>query len=267
MPPIAWMLPGLLLPMCAYWALAAWRERRRRRQVEQASLARNQFLANLGHEVRTPMTGVMGMSELLLDSPLDPRQRCQAEAIRQAGDHLLHLLDDALDFARLEAGRLPLDPRPFEIRALVAQVCALQAPLARQRDLRFVEAVAASVPARVHGDALRIRQVLFNLLGNAIKFTERGEVGLCVYIRADAPDLVCMAIHDTGPGLRRSHRARLFRRYEQGEGARTAARYGGSGLGLAISQELASAMGGRIIVESTPGRGTRFTVELPLPAA
>src|SRR3546814_8244034 len=105
------------------------------------------------------MTGVMGMSELLLDSPRDPRQRCQAEAIRQAGDHLLHLLDDALDMARLEAGRLPLDPRPFETRALVAEVCALQAPLARQRGLRFVEAVDAAVPVRVHGDARRIKQV------------------------------------------------------------------------------------------------------------
>src|SRR3546814_14078118 len=104
--------------------------------------------------------------------------------------------------ARLEAGRLPLDPRPFETRALVAEVCALQAPLARQRGLRFVEAVDAAVPVRVHGDALRIKQVLFNLLGNAIKFTERGEVGLCVYPHAPAPEMVRMAVPDTGPGWR-----------------------------------------------------------------
>src|SRR5690606_37497270 len=109
---------GLLLPMCAYWIIAAWRERQRRRQVEQESIDRSQFLANLGHEVRTPITGVMGMSELLLDGPLDPRQRRHAEAIRLAGTHLLRLLDDALDIARIEAGRLPLDPRPFEVRVL-----------------------------------------------------------------------------------------------------------------------------------------------------
>lgn len=267
MSPIAWMLPGLLVPMCAYWAVAAWRERERRREVERASMDRSQFLANLGHEVRTPITGVMGMSELLLDGPLDPCQRRRAEAIRQAGDHLLRLLDDALDIARLEAGRLPLDPRPFEVRALVAGVCALQAPLARRRGLRFVESVEDGVPERVLGDALRIRQVLFNLLGNALKFTERGEVGLRVYVHPTSPGVLCLAVHDTGPGLRRVQCARVFGRYEQGDGARTAARHGGSGLGLAISTELAAAMGGRIRVRSAPGRGTRFTVELPLPPA
>ena len=267
MSPIAWMLPGLMLPMCAYWAVAAWRERQRRRQVERESMDRTQFLADLGHEVRTPITGVMGMSELLLDGPLDPSQRRKAEAIRQAGDHLLRLLDDALDIARIEAGRLLLDPQPFEVRVLVAEVCALHAPLARRRGLAFVESVAAGVPSRVHGDPLRIRQVLFNLLGNAMKFTQDGEVGLRVYTRATSPGMLFMAVHDTGPGLRRAQRARMFGRYEQGGDAGTARRHRGSGLGLAISQELAAAMGGRIHVESAPGRGTRFIVALPLPPA
>src|SRR5690606_40101185 len=142
---------------------------------------------------------------------------------------------------------------------LVGGVCALQAPLARRRGLRFVESVEDGVPERVLGDALRIRQVLFNLLGNAIKFTERGEVGLRVYARASSPGVLFMAVHDTGPGLRRVQCARVFGRYEQGDGARTVARHGGSGLGLAISTELAAAMGGRIRVRS---RSEEHTSEL-----
>jgi CheY-like chemotaxis protein/anti-sigma regulatory factor (Ser/Thr protein kinase) len=213
------------------------------------------------------MTGVLGMSELLLASVLDPRQRRHAEAIRQAGHHLLRLVDDTLDLARIEAGRLPLDPQPFELRALLSEVAELQAPLARRRGLRFVDEVAGDVPVAVLGDALRIKQVLFNLLGNAIKFTGQGEVRLRASALAGAPGGLRIAIHDTGPGLEPGQLARLFRRFEQGDGARTAARYGGSGLGLAISQELASAMGGRILVESVPGEGSCFTLELPLPSA
>lgn len=265
-----------LAALLGWWLAAAWRARQRQRQAlqlvehrrelaEQASLAKSHFLATLGHEVRTPMTGVLGMSELLLGSPLDPRQRRHAEAIRHAGHHLLRLVDDALDLARIEAGRLKLDPRPFELRALLAEVVGLQAPMARRRGLRFVEEIAADAPAALIGDALRIKQVLFNLLGNAVKFTEQGEVGL----RADALAAggLRITIHDTGPGMDAGQQAHLFRRFEQGDGARTAARYGGSGLGLAISQELATAMGGRILVESAAGAGTRFIVELPLPAA
>lgn len=231
---------------------------------EQASLARGRFIAALAHEVRTAMTGVLGMNELLLEGALDPAQRGHAEAIRHAGSHLLCLLDDALDLARIEAGRLALDPQPFVVRALVAELVALHAPLARRRGLHFADVVTPGVPPVLCGDALRIRQILLNLLGNAIKFTGHGGIGLYVEPLGGAGGLR-IAVHDTGPGLDAAQQSRLFRRFEQADGARTAARHGGSGLGLAISQELAHAMGGRIAVESVPGAGTRFSVELPLP--
>jgi signal transduction histidine kinase/sugar lactone lactonase YvrE len=265
-------LAGLLL----WWAAATYRARLRQRSdwqlalhkrslAEQASEAKTRFLATLGHEVRTPMTGVLGMSELLLGTPLDARQRGYAESIRGAGNHLLRLVNDALDLARIESGRLELDPQPFDLRALVAEIVDLCAPLARQRGLRFVDRVDDDAPGALRGDALRIKQILLNLLGNAGKFTERGEIGLRV--SALSPEGVRFAVHDTGPGLSAEQQARLFRRFEQADGARTAARYGGSGLGLAISQELAAAMGGRIRVESVPGQGACFQVDLPLAPA
>jgi len=266
-----------LLAALVLWRLAeAYRKRLRQRHdwqlavhkrelAEQASEAKTRFLATLGHEVRTPMTGVLGMSELLLGTSLDPRQRGYADAIRGAGEHLLRLVNDALDLARIESGRLPLDAQPFALRPLVAEVVAMTAPLARDRGLRFVETVDDDVPAALQGDALRIKQILLNLLGNARKFTDAGEIGL--HVSALAPHGVRFVVHDTGPGLDAEQQARLFRRFEQADGARTAARYGGSGLGLAISQELAGAMGGSIDVDSTPGAGSRFIVDLPLSTA
>ena len=255
------------------WAAAAWQTRTREREAlrlvereralaEQASLAKSRFLATLGHEVRTPMTGVLGMGELLLGTTLDARQRRYVESIRDAGNHLLRLVNDALDLARIEAGRLELDPQPFALEALVQDIAGLHGPLARQRGLAFECNVVPGAPARLVGDAMRIRQILFNLLGNAIKFTQDGEVGLRV--EPMGRDGVRFVVRDTGPGLNEEQRSRLFGRFEQGDGARTTTRYGGSGLGLAISQELAAAMGGRIDVASAPGVGTRFSVELPL---
>jgi signal transduction histidine kinase/CheY-like chemotaxis protein/sugar lactone lactonase YvrE len=272
-----WALAGLaaLVALLLWWAAAAYRQRLKQRHAlqliaherelaEQASLAKTRFLATLGHEVRTPMTGVLGMSELLLGTRLDARQRGYTESIRRAGNHLLRLVNDALDLARIEAGKLDLDAQPFALHALLAEVVALQAPVARQKGLRFVQQVEAGVPGALLGDAMRIKQVLLNLVGNAIKFTERGEVGLRV--AALSPHGVRFTISDTGPGLDAGQQARLFQRFEQAEGMRTAARHGGSGLGLAISQELAAAMGGRIAVDSAPGAGARFIVDLPLPA-
>ncbi|MCD9029860.1 response regulator [Luteimonas sp. BDR2-5] len=271
-----WALAGfgllalLLLALAAYLYLQRLRRRtglqiieHKRELAEQASQAKSRFLATLGHEVRTPMTGVLGMSELLLDTPLEPRQRGYAEAIRRAGEHLMRLVNDALDLARIEAGRLELDPQPFDLHALVQDVVALSAPMARHKSLGFDTVFDEATPTWVRGDAMRVRQILLNLLGNAVKFTEQGSVGLQVG-RGPAGE-IRFVVSDTGPGLNEEQRQRLFRRFEQAEGARTASRYGGSGLGLAISQELAAAMSGRIDVDSTPGEGTRFNVTLPLP--
>lgn len=232
--------------------------------AEQASQAKSHFLATLGHEVRTPMTGVLGMSELLLDSALDEQQRGYAGAIHQAGTHLLRLVNDALDLARIEAGRLELDIRPFDLGALLDEVQGLMEPLARQRGLDFQRRVGMPGYVSASGDEMRVRQILMNLLGNAIKFTERGAVRLEAHPCEGGVGLAFEVI-DTGPGISAEQQARLFERFEQAEGPRTASRFGGSGLGLAICQELAVAMGGRIGVQSRPGHGACFRVELPLP--
>lgn len=233
----------------------------RQRLAEQSSLAKTRFLATMGHEVRTPMTGVLGMTELLLDTELAPRQRSYAESIRHAGQHLLRLVDDALDLARIEADKLTLLIAPFDTRALFAQVRDLLQPLAERKGLGFHFEIADTLPPWLQGDADRVRQILLNLANNAIKFTERGEVGIAVAWREGA---LSVSVRDTGPGLNADQQQRIFARFEQAEGARTAARYGGSGLGLAICQELAAAMGGSIGVRSTPGDGACFEVQLPL---
>lgn len=262
--------------LLAWWAADSYRRRLKRRHAwqlaeherevaKEASLAKTRFLATLGHEVRTPMTGVLGMSELLLDTPLDASQRGYVESIRRAGRHLLRLVNDALDLARIESGKLELADAPFDVKATVDEAASLMAPLARHRGLAFRVDVAPDTPTGLRGDGSRVCQILLNLLGNAIKFTEHGGVSL----RACALEGggVRLEVEDTGPGLNEEQQARLFRRFEQAEGARTAARYGGSGLGLAICHELAIAMGGNIRVESAPGAGARFIVDLPLEPA
>ncbi|MBX3713524.1 MAG: response regulator [Lysobacter sp.] len=272
----AFVLYALALAGMVAWGVRLDRRRARRRHAyqlarqkqalaEDASLAKSRFLANLGHEVRTPMTGVLGMSELLLGTPLDPRQRGHVQAIHRAGEHLMRLVNDALDLARAEAGRLELALVDFDLHALLDEAVALMRPLAERKSLRFVAERDADVARGWHGDATRIRQIVLNLLGNAIKFTERGEVLL--RLAALSPQGVRIEVIDTGPGLDIEQQRRLFRRFEQAEGARTASRYGGSGLGLAICQELAVAMGGGIELRSAPGEGACFIVRLPLEPA
>ena len=271
-----WALAGFAALLLLAVALLAWayRARLRRRHAwqlaeqkralaEQASEAKSHFLATLGHEVRTPMTGVLGMSELLQGTTLDPRQRSHVDAIRRAGEHLLRLVNDALDLARIEAGKLQLSNADFALRPLLDEVAALMAPVAERKGLAFLDGISADAPVALHGDRTRVQQILLNLVGNAVKFTDTGHVALETI--ALAPQGVRFIVADTGPGLDADQQARLFRRFEQADGARTATRYGGSGLGLSISQELAAAMGGRIVIESEPGIGTRFIVDLPLP--
>ena len=209
------------------------------------------------------MTGVLGMSELLLSSPLPSRERGYAQSIQLAGEHLLRLVNDALDLARIEAGKLELEPAPLSLQALVDQVVVLMQPLARGKGLELVIQRDFASDTQVTADAVRLRQIMLNLLGNAIKFTASGRVTLHVRLPAQSPGL-CIEVVDTGPGIAEAQKQRLFKRFEQADGARTAARYGGSGLGLAISNELAMAMGGGISVDSQPGKGARFTVQLPL---
>ncbi|HEX5755939.1 MAG TPA: ATP-binding protein [Arenimonas sp.] len=237
--------------------------RQRQRLLEQGSEAKSRFVATLGHEIRTPMTGVLGMAELLLASDLPPPARTKVAQIQGAGQHLLRLLNDALDLARIEAGKLELVATPFDLQALLDEVVALLRPLAEAKGLQFILQRGPDTPGALLGDVARVRQILLNLGNNAIKFTERGEVALRT--SALAVDGVRIEVSDSGPGLSAEQQARLFQRFEQADGARTAARYGGSGLGLAICQELAEAMGGSIDVVSAPGQGASFRVALPLP--
>lgn len=250
--------------------------KQKREWAERASEAKSRFLADLGHELRTPMTGVLGMSELLIASGLEPRQHGQAQSIRRAGEHLLRLVDDALDLARVEAGRLELQHVEFGLDALIDEIAGLMSPLAARKGLRFVVERADGTPDRWLGDPLRLKQIVLNLLGNAIKFTERGRVGVRIGAMAsmpvsdpsgdsdEAPVGLRIEVWDTGPGMNEEQVSRLFRRFEQAEGARTTARYGGTGLGLAISRELAIAMDGDIDVRSALGEGTTFVLTLPL---
>ncbi len=276
-----WRSPWGLAMLAVLAVLALWRasylyRRRLRRRnawqlalhkqelAEQASLAKTRFLATLGHEVRTPMTGVLGMSELLLATPLDPKQRGYTDSIRRAGAHLLRLVNDALDLARIEAGRLELDQQPFDLGQLIVELEAMMAPMVHSRGLAFALDNAMPAAVTANGDATRVRQILLNLLNNAIKFTDHGSVTLRVAPLHDR-QVVRFEVADTGPGINVEQQARLFQRFEQADGARTAARYGGSGLGLAICQELAVAMGGRVELRSKLGVGTRFIVDLLLP--
>jgi signal transduction histidine kinase/ligand-binding sensor domain-containing protein/ActR/RegA family two-component response regulator len=233
----------------------------RRALAEQASQAKSRFLADLGHEIRTPMTGVLGMAELMHADASDERQRTRIEAIQSAGRHLLVLLNDALDLARIEAGRLELQDVAFDLPALLADACALLRPQAEAKRLAFTLELPPDLPRGVRGDPVRLRQILLNLGHNAVKFTTAGRIRICATAGGDR---LHVDVEDTGPGMDAAQVARLFGRFEQADGARTSADFGGSGLGLSICRELAQAMRGDIEVDSAPGRGTRFRVTLPL---
>lgn len=263
--PWAWLLYALvsLLLIWLVWRIAQRRveQRYHLRMVVQASAAKTRFLATLGHEIRTPMTGVLGMAELLMQTPLEPRQRGFVQTIQRSGGVLLKLVNDALDMARIETGRLPLDIAPFDPAALLREVAALDAGLAEAKGLALTVEIDGVVPHWVSGDVIRVKQILLNLTGNAVKFTDVGSVCLMLAWRDAA---LVYKVRDSGPGLAESDRNRLFRRFEQG--ARDSGS-GGSGLGLAICRELATLMGGSVDVESQAGQGSTFRVRLPLPEA
>ncbi|HVX05897.1 MAG TPA: two-component regulator propeller domain-containing protein [Rhodanobacteraceae bacterium] len=253
---LAWLAWALRRRLQQQHRLAMSEERQR--IAEQANAAKSRFLANMAHEIRTPLTGVLGMTELLLKTALNDRQHQYADAIRRSGALLLRQVNDALDVARIEAGRLELNLAPFDPAAILREVADADAGLAAQKQLAINVVVASDVPRAVRGDALRVQQILFNLTHNALKFTTQG--GVTLKLERDG-DGICYSVIDNGPGMTPEECARIFQRFEQADYGRLQR---GSGLGLAISRELVGLMGDHIGVQSVPGRGSTFTVRLPL---
>ncbi|WP_010544522.1 ATP-binding protein [Sphingomonas elodea] len=233
-----------------------------RAAAEAASAAKSQFLANMSHELRTPLNAILGYTQLLEREDLAPRQRQAVETIHQSGTHLLTLITDILDLSKIEAGKLEVLPAPLDLQACIDQVVAMMRLRAEEKGLAFSATVEPDVPARVIGDGKRVRQILLNLLGNAIKFTEAGSVRLDVGVAGWGEGQVRLRIDvtDTGPGIAADQVERIFLPFEQAGAARQ--RGGGTGLGLSITRQLVQAMQGALTVETFPGQGSRFRAEI-----
>jgi signal transduction histidine kinase/CheY-like chemotaxis protein len=234
-----------------------------RERAEAASEAKSRFLATMSHEIRTPLSGILGMADLLREAGLDAENASYVEAIRSSGSALVSLIDQILDFSKIEAGRLDLVSESFDLHRLVEGVVELLAPHAQSKGLEIAVSIAAEVPTQVLGDGLRLRQVLTNLAGNAVKFTDSGGIGVSVERTPDGR--LSFQVADTGPGVAPDRRAAIFEDFEQGDGSH-ARHYEGAGLGLAISRRIVALMGGDLILAENKGGGAAFSFAIALPA-
>ncbi|MNZ38548.1 Virulence sensor protein BvgS precursor [compost metagenome] len=242
-----------------------------REDAEQASRAKSAFLATMSHEIRTPMNGVVGLIDVLAQDQLPAHQGDLIRTIRESSSNLLGVIDDILDFSKIEAGKLEIDSAPLQLVELIDNLCSTLRPLASARGVILEQEIATDIPHWVSSDAMRLRQILFNLIGNAIKFSGGrsecpGRVAVCARLAAGDPLRVLISVADNGIGIAPEHLGQLFRPFSQAESS-TTRRFGGSGLGLAICQRLVDLLGGEISVASTPDSGTVFTLMLPLAIA
>lgn len=259
------VIQAIMRDVSARRAAEAAKEAAREAALQMAR-AKSQFIANVSHEIRTPMHGILGMSGMLLKTPLDGRQREYAATLKSSAESLLTIINDILDFSKIEAGKLAIEQVAFSPVALAQGAVALFQARAMEKNLNLTLALPPDPPAALLGDPTRIRQILLNLIDNAIKFTGQGTVELRAAFEASNGKVHCLfSVQDSGIGIGNSTQARLFQAFSQAD-ASTTRRYGGTGLGLSISSQLAELMGGRLTVESTPGQGSCFTLALDLPA-